>query len=180
MHKRAQCQTSDQRPVPCHSTSENFYTFLRTNRIELSDGGRLSTNSKLTKLLYYFSQFNVYMMQIKEISEDAPREFVDLIAPALFLHYDSSRLHVDYTVPNRQDEELDFDIQEDDADAYIHYHFLVSVHDDGSSTTEEIEAPVTPIVDAMSIEIESDNRFYMQLTDVLSNFSSKITRLQVR
>lgn len=161
-------------------TSDNFHTFLRTNRIEFTDGSCLSTSCKLTKLLYYFSQLNVNMIKIREIAEEAPQEYIDLIAPALLLRHDTSRLHVNYSVPNRQNEKLDFDLSEDDDNAYNHHHFLISVHDDGSLTTEEIDTPVSPIPDTKSIKIESEDRFYLLLTDILSNFSSKITRRNVR
>ena len=159
--------------------TDHFDTFLRTERIDFPDGSYISTKCKLSKLLFYFTQLNVSITNLNNISEDAPAEYIDLLAPALLLYYQTPRLRVHYMVPNRQYEELGFEFsEEDDDNAYIHYYYMISVTENGLLLIEKTDVQITTNEEIEAIDIAS-NDLYELLIEVLNIFCSKIVRFTV-
>ena len=157
---------------------DTFNTFLRVDRIDLPGGDYFMADNKLSRLLYYFCQLNASLAHIKEMADDAPYEFIGLMASALLYYHQCSRLHVEFIVPNRESAVYDDINDEDDIDK--HYHYLIKTTGRGTIEVEDIGIPVSPIRDATNVELESEDWYFQLQTEILGKYSSEITRYDNR
>ena len=157
---------------------DTYNTFLRTDRIDLPGGDFFMADNKLSRLLYYFCQLNANIAHIKEMADDAPGDFIELIASALLYYHQCSRLHVDFIVPNR--EPIVYNDINDEEDADKQYHYLITTNGHGAIKVKDIGIPVASIPDTTYVKLESADSFFQIEADILGKYTSEITRYNNR
>lgn len=158
---------------------EGFETFLRTDKIELPGGAFLAVDSRLTRLLYYFQQLNGGIGRLKEIMEENPMVYLEIVAPALLYHHQSSCLYIDYSSPIRCDDYVDCDIDDEKEEDRTHTYYNITVSDDGAAEVKEVVI-VGLSTSIKPIEISTDDSYSFFVVEVLAPFCSRFTRYNGR
>lgn len=158
---------------------DGFASFLRTDKVELPNGGFLSADCKFTRLLYYLQQLDGGLNKLKEIEEEDLQGYFEILAPALLYHHQTSKLYIDHSRINRPDGFPDLGDGDEAEDDLVHTYYNISVSNAGATVVKEVKL-VGWSGNLNIIEMSSSDSFTFFVVEVLSNFYSKHTRYIVR
>ena len=154
---------------------EDFESFLRTERVELSGGGAFAADCRFTRLLYYLQQLNGRINQLKQLLDEDPEEYLDIVAPALLYHHQKSSLFIDLSRPGRSGDYEDYRDDDNNEDDYEHTYYRVGVTSEGAIEIKEVTFAIVP-AHTLDMEISEGDSFAIFVVNYLSDFCARITR----
>lgn len=156
-------------------TFEGFESFLRKEKVELSDGSAFAADCRFTRLLYYLHQLDGGINQLGKILEEKPVDYLEIVAPALLYHRKESSVFIDHCRLKQSDDYEDYDVNDNSEEDYEHTYYHVGVTSDGAIEIKEVKFAIVP-AHTIDMKISEDDSFAIFVVNYLSDFCSRFTR----